>query len=533
MLVTTSSPSNSFSQAMLYTRPSSRRAALPCEEILVDNFAGGGGASTGIELALGRSVDVAINHDRDAIKMHEANHPNTEHYQEDVWKVDPKKAACGRPVGLAWFSPDCKHHSRARGYKPVDKKIRGLAWVAVRWAKSVRPRIICLENVSEFQEWGPVIPYVVDGKVQFDRLNQIKYVPDPRRKGITFKRFVTTLRNLGYQVEWKILNAAEYGAPTIRRRLFLIARCDGRPIVWPEPTHGKPGSLAVTTGALKPFRMAAECIDFSREIRSIFDRPKDLADNTLRRVAVGLGRFVIDSEHPFIIEVEVPNAAKGKSKQRKVKALMAPYITRICQTGSNGNNVSGVTRPLSTIVTKNEHCLIAPILVGAGGPRHSGKPQRADRPTGVIMPENHRALAAAFLVKFYGTAIGADVRKPMPTITSQAGGGHMAEVRALMTKYTGNNDNSDDPIVVMVDGEPYVVIDIGLRMLTPRELAYAQFGWDETDGRERAIAEDYELTGTQANQVAKIGNSVPPLVAAAIVRANMFDAVDEELSKAA
>lgn len=200
------------------------------KEIIVDNFAGGGGASTGIELATGVSVDIAINHDPDAIAMHMVNHPNTKHYCESVWDVDPREAAAGRPIGLAWFSPDCKHFSKAKGGKPVEKKIRGLAWVAVRWAATVRPRVIMMENVEEFQTWGPLRK---DGR------------PDPVQKGRTFRSFVNALKVHGYSVEWKELRACDYGAPTIRKRLFLIARCDGRPIVWPEPTHGDPESEAV------------------------------------------------------------------------------------------------------------------------------------------------------------------------------------------------------------------------------------------------------------------------------------------------
>lgn len=235
-------------------------------EIIVDNFAGGGGASTGIELATGLSVDIAINHDPAAIAMHQVNHPDTEHYCESVWEVDPREAAKGRPIGLAWFSPDCKHFSKAKGGKPVEKGIRGLAWVAVRWAATVSPRVIILENVEEFQTWGPLTE---DGK------------PDPAKKGKTFRSFVRALNRHGYKVEWRELKACDYGAPTIRKRLFLIARRDGRPIVWPEPTHGDPKSAAVKSGKLKPWRTAAEIMDWSLETPSIFNRKKPLSENTL------------------------------------------------------------------------------------------------------------------------------------------------------------------------------------------------------------------------------------------------------------
>jgi DNA (cytosine-5)-methyltransferase 1 len=256
------------------------------QELVVDNFAGGGGASTGIEAALGRPVDIAINHDRTAILMHKANHPNTFHYREDVWEVDPVEACKGRSVGLAWFSPDCKHFSKAKGSKPRDNKIRGLAWVAVKWAKAVSPRIIMLENVTEFMEWGPLD---ADG-------NQIE-----SEKGKTFRAFVCALRKLGYKVEVKLLSGCDYGAPTIRKRMFIIARRDGQPIVWPEPTHGDPKSKEVRKGLRKPWRTAAECIDWSLPCPSIFERKRPLAEKTLRRIAQGIQKYVIDAEQPFIV----------------------------------------------------------------------------------------------------------------------------------------------------------------------------------------------------------------------------------------
>lgn len=514
-------------QHLTFCRASARRTGVATDELLVDNFAGGGGASTGIELALGRSVDIAINHDRDAVEMHARNHPYTVHLCEDVWRVDPVAACAGRRVGVAWFSPDCKHFARARGCKPVDKKIRGLAWVAVRWARKVRPRLIFLENVPEFQTWSPVIPLVKDGVVQTHKDGSIKYVPDPKRKGQTFKRFVTTLRNLGYEVQWRVLKAADYGVPTTRPRFYLVARCDGRPIVWPKATHGRADSEGVLAGHLRPYRLAAECIDFNEPCPSIFERKKPLAENTLRRLALGLARYVVNNPDPFVVEVERP---REKRKRRRGRVVL-PYITRICQQGSKGANVSSVRAPLTTIVSKNEHCLITPVLVGVGGPSGSGKPRRADEPLGTVMPVNSRALVAAFLTKFYGTAVGSDLRQPMPTVTAGAGGGHMAEVRALLEKYTpGCVPAGEEPVTVMVRGERYVIADIGLRMLSPRELAHAQFGWaeDERTGEERSLAGDYELTGTQANQVAKIGNSVPPLVAAALVRANVMEMPGEE-----
>lgn len=249
------------------------------DEMIVDNFAGGGGASTGIEAATGRPIDIAINHDPEAIAMHEANHPFTTHYTENVFDVDPRDAARGRKVGLAWFSPDCKHFRKAKGGKPVEKKIRGLAWVVKRWAATVKPRVIMLENVEGFQTWGPLIPKTDEkGAIVKDKDGQPVMVPCPARKGLTFHRWVKELKKLGYAVEWKELVACDYGAPTTRKRLFLVARCDGQPIVWPKATHG-PG--------LKPYRTAAECIDWSIPCPSIFERKRPLADNILRRIAKG------------------------------------------------------------------------------------------------------------------------------------------------------------------------------------------------------------------------------------------------------
>ncbi|HGH5339107.1 TPA: DNA cytosine methyltransferase, partial [Klebsiella oxytoca] len=288
-------------------------------EIIVDNFAGGGGASTGIELAIGRSVDIAINHDENAVAMHRTNHPDTLHYCENVFDVDPKAATGGKAVGFAWFSPDCTHYSKARGSKPVKREIRGLAWVSLRWALDVQPRVMALENVEEFKTWGPLL--------------SCEMRPDPDRSGETFKAFVGMLSNgipaehpalyeccdflglspdskdarrlitgLGYQVEYRELRACDYGAPTIRKRFFMLMRRDGKPIVWPEATHGDPKSAAVLAGQLEPWRTAAECIDWSIPAPSIFGRKKSLAENTLKRIARGIQRFVIESASPFIVK---------------------------------------------------------------------------------------------------------------------------------------------------------------------------------------------------------------------------------------
>lgn len=539
--------------------------------LIVDCFAGGGGASLGIEQALGRPVDIAINHNPDAIAMHAANHPHTEHHPADVWKVNPRQVTRGRKVGLLWCSPDCRHFSRAKGGKPVSKKIRGLAYVAIHWAQQVQPQIIMLENVREFQEWGPLVPKLdSSGKPILDLHGKPQLVPDPTRKGQSFRRFVGRLRNLGYAVEWRDLDAASFGAPTHRKRLFMIARRDGEPIRWPEHPHGPKGDLF-----LKPYRMAAECIDWSLPCPSIFERKRPLAENTMKRIANGLRRYVLECAEPFIVTCNhqgdhfrgqgltepfktvtgardahglvVPVVAPfvagvggrmGQSPEKGVnsplnactakadKALIAPYLVRIGQTGGNGNYVSDVTDGLGTVVSKNEHIVIAPILVGAGGPEYSGKPKPLIKPMNTQLQENHNHLVAAFLTKLYGTCEhGQEVGKPMPTVTGQ--GNHIAEVRAFLVKYYSAAKRFTCQrmqrfcqvltvrfglVTVMIGCEPYVIVDIGMRMLTPRELARAQ-----------GFPDSYVLTGTKSNQVARIGNSVCPCVPTAIIRANFTE----------
>ena len=403
-------------------------------ELIVDNFAGGGGASTGIELATGRSVDIAINHDPAAIAMHRANHPSSKHYCENVWDVDPVEACAGRPVGLAWFSPDCKHFSKAKGGKPVEKAIRGLAWVAIRWAKLVRPRVIILENVEEFTTWGPMIG------------NR----PDPTRKGQTFRRFVHALKRYGYRVEWNELRACDYGAPTIRKRFFLIARCDGLPIVWPEPTHGDPSTLFVASGILHPWRTAAEIIDWTIPCPSIYDRKKLLCENTMRRIARGLRKFVLEHPQPYIVDDHI-----------------APFLIQY-HTEQSGKEVRG---------------------------------QAVDKPLMTADSSNRYGLVTALLIKYYGQGEGQSLREPLHTITAKDRFG-----------------------LVIVRGEPYQIIDIGLRMLTPRELFRAQgFPEDYIIDRD-ADGKHYPKSA----QVARCGNAVPPPFAEAIVRANLPEMCGEE-----
>ncbi|MCA1181416.1 DNA cytosine methyltransferase [Bacillus licheniformis] len=441
-------------------------------EIIVDNFAGGGGASTGIEIATGLSVDIAINHDPDAIAMHKVNHPDTEHYCESVWEVDPREAAKGRPVALCWFSPDCKHFSKAKGGKPVEKKIRGLAWVAVRWAATVRPRVIILENVEEFQTWGPLTK---DG------------LPDPKKKGSTFRSFVKALQRQGYKVEWKELRACDYGAPTIRKRLFLIARRDGRPIVWPKPTHGDPKSATVKKGMLKPWRTAAEIMDWSIETPSIFNRKKPLSENTLRRIARGIQRFVIESKKPFVV------GDHGSS------------LIQMGYGDPEGRRVLDLKKPLGTIT--------------AGG--------------------NKFAIATSHLIKLRGTCKdGQPVTNPMPTVT--AGGLHVGEVRAFLTKYYGSDigQSLDNPLhtvttkdrfgLVTIKGENYQIADIGMRMLQPHELFAAQ-------GFPSDYVIDRDINGvkySKAKQVERCGNAVPPPFVEHLVRANLPElCISEHMTK--
>lgn len=395
--------------------------AISPDELIVDNFAGGGGASLGIGMALGRSPDIAINHDREAIAMHAANHPETKHYCEDVWHVDPLEACAGRPVGLAWFSPDCKHFSKAKGGKPVSKKIRGLAWVVIRWAKAVKPRVIILENVEEFQDWGPVL---ADGQ------------PCPLRKGQTFRRWKSQLENLGYRVEPKVLRASDYGTPTIRRRLFIVARCDGLPIHWPEPTHGDPKKIQQDLFSinLKPWRTAAECIDWSLPCPSIFERQRPLAENTLRRIAAGIRRFVIDTNEPFIVNLTHHGSDRVESldepfrtvtgANRGEKALCTPFIARtahgdVDKNGKRrGKGQHSVGEPLHTVTASGDYAICTPFLAGVGG-RAGQSPERSpDQPYQTITAKADGALVTPFITKFRQGSVGSALDEPLHTVTA-------------------------------------------------------------------------------------------------------------------
>jgi len=612
-------------------------------ELIVDNFAGGGGASTGIELATGYSVDIAINHDPEAIKMHKANHPNTKHYCENVWAVDPVKACKGHPVALAWFSPDCKHFSKAKGGKPKDKNIRGLAWVACRWAGLVRPRVIMLENVEEFKTWGPL------GR---------RHHPVKGKQGKTFEKFVQQLTDLGYEVQFRELIAADYGAPTMRKRFFMIARCDGKPIVFPEPTHGPADSEAVRAGLVKPYVGAYTQLDFSLPCPSIFDTSEEikekygvravrpLAPKTMDRIARGLKKFVLDNPEPFIIQCN----HGGERRQNDIKEplptiaekhgygvvepymipigygerdgqaprvhdvekplptivgngkhyLCEPYMVQIGQTGFTKDRSKDVREPLTTIVSKNEHCLIEPklapylsvnrenhfgsdlrepvhtitannqhmlmvptliqyhsetaqgevrgqtiedpIMTVDGSNRYglvtsflhkyydggyTGAGESLENPLPTVTAVDHNSVCAATLIQMNNHCDGRNIAEPIPTIT--AGDGHFGEVRAFLIKYYGEGTGQDieQPLdtvtardrfgLVTIKDVDYQIVDIGLRMLEPREL-YGCQGFPD----DYIIDHDYTgKTYPRSEQVRRCGNAVCPPIPAALVRANL------------
>lgn len=518
--------------------------------LVVDLFAGGGGASIGLERALGRSIDIAINHDATALAVHAANHPNTEHFEADIWEVKPIEATRGQPVDVLWASPACTHFSVAKGGRnPLSATIRSLAWVVTRWAKEVRPRVIFVENVPEFQGWGPLGP---------DRR------PCPDRKGKTFRSWVTRLRRMGYAVEWKVLDSANYGAPTRRRRLFVIARCDGAPIVWPAATHGK---------GLAPFRTAAECIDWSIACPSIFERERPLAAKTMWRIAEGIRRYVINAAQPFIVKVNhggeshrcesLDAPLSTVTATQRGHAIVAPVFATIDQQGAQRGD-TGPEEPLPTIVTKNRHVVVAPTLIQTGYGEREGQRARVPglhKPLGTIISggtggngkhalvaaflnkhfggvvgqdlftpastvtsRDHHSLTAASLVKLRGQCNGASMDEPMPAITAQ--GMHVAEVRAFLTAYYGNDQQGQslfDPTrtlttkdrlgLVTVEGDEYQIVDIGMRMLEPHELLRAQFG-------EHAEHYDMSAARTKSDKVRLIGNSVVPQMSEALARAN-------------
>jgi DNA (cytosine-5)-methyltransferase 1 len=497
----------------------SRKEFSIWQEIIVDNFAGGGGASTGISLAIGRSVDVAINHDPAAIAMHKANHPDTEHYTESVWDIDPLTVTGGRSVALCWFSPDCKHFSKAKGGKPVEKHIRGLAWVAVRWAAVVKPRVIMLENVEEFKTWGPLLK---------------SGLPDPDKKGRTFQVFVNALKRLGYQVGYKELRACDYGAPTIRKRFFLIARRDKMPITWPKPTHGDPNSMEVKSGKLKPWRTAAEIINWSLRCPSIFERKRPLAENTMRRIARGIKKFVIDCSEPFIVNYKFGNDPESiKKPLSTITAVNSHYIVAPTLIQYHGEQSGAVVRgqalqkPIMVVDSSPRYALISSFLAKHYGGGYTGSGAVLNKPVPTVTTVDHNALVTSHLVKFKGTNIGQPVTDPIQTIT--AGGLHFGEVRAFLMKYygTGEGQSVNEPLhtvptkdrfgLVAVHGQDYQIVDIGMRMLEPRELFDAQ-------GFPPDYVIDIDCNGKKypkSAQVARCGNAVPPPFAEALVRVNL------------
>ena len=620
------------------------------DEIIVDNFAGGGGASTGIELATGRVVDIAINHDPDAILMHRTNHPHTMHYQASVWDVDPVEVCRGRPVGLAWFSPDCKHFSKAKGGKPVDKNIRGLAWIVLRWAGTVRPRVIILENVEEFQTWGPV-----------RRGHPVK-----SKTGQTFRQWLGQLEALGYTVEWRELVAADYGAPTTRKRFFLIARSDERPIVWPEPTHAPADSQEVKAGTKKPWRSAAEIIDWNLPTPSIFATKEEvrerygvaavrpLARNTMRRVARGVDKFVIRSASPFLVIVNHAGEFRGQGLAEPIQTITAkhgygvaspvmapltmhnnqnavgtsitdpvntitgtgagghqmlitPTLAAIGQTGG-GDRCRSMEEPTHTQVSKAEECVVCPAMIqyhteqtervrgqGVTDPimtidasnryglaaatltkyYNGDHNQDAAAPLHTITTRDREGVTVANLSKFYGGVVGAAAADPLPTVTAvdhnalqtahmvkmkgtnlggqaqdplqtiTAGGGHHGvvatrivkaepgadlqnwpKIRAALNEFCDYHLEDTEVILFSIGGAWYFMADIGLRMLTPREL-YRANGFPD----DYKIDRDY--TGKEygkTKQVARCGNAVPPPFATALVRANLPEWCGEEIT---
>jgi DNA (cytosine-5)-methyltransferase 1 len=602
------------------------------DEIIVDNFAGGGGASTGIELATGRRVAIAINHDPDAIRMHRTNHPYTEHLQASVWDVDPVAECRGRPVGLAWFSPDCKHFSKAKGAALVDRKIRGLAWITLRWAAKVRPRVIILENVEEFQTWGPVR----------------KGKPVKKLAGTTFRRFISQLEALGYTVEFRELVAADYGAPTSRKRFYMVARCDGKPIVWPKPTHSKTGA-----DGLPKWRSAAEIIDWSLPCPSVFDTKAEimeryglkavrpLAKNTMRRIIRGVDKFTIRSGKPFIVQQKFQNAAQNIEKplttvtavgaHELCKPLLAPVTVtntsnsvgatvgepmNTVRTGggggqmlvtpflaecnhSGGGHIAPVGDAYKTITAKHTGGIVAPSLIqyhteqtesvrasGLGVPINTvdasnrygltcanlveyytgGRPldiqdpmhtvtshdreavvavhitkyyggvvgEKVGEPLPTVTAIDHNAVCAAHMVKFKGDNLGHGMKEPMQTVTTSAGEfalckahlakmrsgddlGHWPEIRALLNEYCGYTLAEDEVLLLEISGALYYIADIGLRMLSPRELYNAMgFPPDYIIDRDY-LGNEYKKSA----QVARCGNAVCPPMATALVRANL------------
>ena len=507
-------------------------------KIFVDNFAGGGGASTGIEMAIGRSVDIAINHDPDAIAMHSENHPDTRHYLEDVWQVDPVKACAGRKVALAWFSPDCTHFSRAKGNVPVKKSIRGLAWVAVKWALTVRPDVLMLENVPEIKTWGPI----KDGK------------PIKERSGETFDGFICILscglsknhpafseccealqlrtdsaeadrlsKGLGYDIRCQDLFSCDYGAPTKRKRFYMIARCDNRPIVFPKPTHAKRNSMEVRNGICQPWKSAAQCIDWSIPMQSIFGRKKPLAEKTLRRIAKGIEKYVIKNPEPYIVNLHFDNEPEDINEPLSTITsvgthyVVAPTLIQYHSEKSEKEHRSQTLQePIATIDQSNRYGLVTAFLSKYYGGGCTCPYSNAEEPMPTVTAVDHSALITANLVALRNNCIGQNFREPLSTVCTSDG--HFGVVEAFLIKYYKGDEHSCDPGeplptitskprfgIVTVHGEDYMITDIKMRMMQPREL-YRAMGFPE----DYIIDEIGGKPFSKKQQTAKCGNAVTP-----------------------
>lgn len=501
--------------------------------LIVDLFAGGGGASIGIAAALGREPDIAVNHSPIAIAVHKRNHPQTKHFTCDVYEVDPHEATGGKPVELLWASPDCTHHSNAKGGKPRDSGLRMLAWIVVRWAAQTLPRAICVENVPEFRGWGPL---------------NAKGKPIKALKGTEFRRWCKALEELGYQVDHRVLDSSEYGAHTKRRRLFVVARLDGAP-EWPEVTHG------TAPGLQKP-RPAFECIDWTLPCPSIFERQRPLAEKTMARIAEGLRRYVFDAAEPFILKFRhdsggasiaepLPTISSGGSNSRRPAGAghaLGLALPTLVQTGygeregQRPRTLDG-REPLGTVVASGaKHAVVSAWMVKHFGGVYG---HELTREIGTITARDHHALAAATLIEMRGTQdrqireSGRDLRSPLPVVS--AGGIHVAEVRAFLLAYYGTGVGQDmrEPMrtitakhrlgLVTIHGVDYQIVDIGMRMLEPDELLRAQFG-EYAEGYEWDVQKQLRsgrwVRLAKADKVRLVGNSVVPIVAREVVRAN-------------
>jgi C-5 cytosine-specific DNA methylase family protein len=534
------------------------------EEILVDLFAGGGGMSTAMHMATGISPHIACNHDSNAISMHEANHPQTRHYQADVFELDPRAAVQGRPVGLLHASPDCTHHSQAAGGQPRDRKIRALSWVVLRWAGQVGPRVITLENVRQITKWGPLVAKrdkatrrvikadgTVAAKGEVVPLRQQYLVPDTKRAGQSWQRFVRILRALGYQVEWRMLCAADYGAPTTRERLFLVARRDTLPIVWPTPTHYKQPARGQ-----QRWRSAAECIDWSIPGRSIFNRAKPLAENTLKRIAKGITKFVLENPEPFVV---------GINGERPLVALQmdAAHGEGRGTTRRRGCGSHRMQQPLGTITASGGHALVCTWMMQANGGYYDisnatgGRSMRAPLST-ITNSGSQQQLLSAYLMRQFGSSTGSDLRGLVGTIMADGAGGKTGivecllenqedstaralRVAAFLINYYGTAAREPVPLIdtlttkerlarvtVQLNGIPYYITDITLRMLEPSELYRAQGFPDDyifTHGHDDRVF-------SRAAQIRMCGNSVSPPPAVALLRANYDHAQEQVLRRA-